>query len=383
VIRPRVLHCLWDGETGGAERAVYQLVRGQVDNGVVAPAIAFAQGHGPYWDAATKLDCPVLSLGLSSGHSFSAVPHTARELSPYPIHHFHSAEPLLMSASLACRGARRVYTHRGGMIDYSRRKKAQYAIAGLALRTGFHAFSGNTKHAAACASQLFRIDQRRFQVTYNGLDFELLEPRRDQLEVRQELGLAQSDFVLGTAAQLRSWKRIDRLLRLLSVLGVDQVRLLILGDGPDRERLERLASDLGVERQVIFAGTKLRVADYLQCMQAFCLPSMGLESFGNAAVEAMAVGVATVVFADGGGLPEHIDSGRTGFTVANEKELVSVVRTLCDDAELRARIAVQGQEAIRARYTIAAAIKAYDRLYASASAIGPGPTPREPTGHRA
>ena len=47
------------------------------------------------------------------------------------------------------------------------------------------------------------------------------------------------------------------------------------------------------------------IADYVQVMDAFCLPSTGLESFGNAAVEAMALGVPTVVFADGGGLVEH------------------------------------------------------------------------------
>ena len=63
------------------------------------------------------------------------------------------------------------------------------------------------------------------------------------------------------------------------------------------------------------------MASYLQVMDVFCLPSTALESFGNAAVEAMAAGLPTVVFADGGGLVEHIDDGQTGFVVADQKEL--------------------------------------------------------------
>jgi glycosyltransferase involved in cell wall biosynthesis len=275
-----------------------------------------------------------------------------------------------MSASLSCSGARRVYTHRGGNTDYPIRKQLQYRATGVLLRSGFHAFSGNTAHAAASASQLFRIDPDRIEVIYNGLDFALLEPQRSKPQIEQELGIEAGDFVLGSAAHLRPWKRIDRLLRLVATLQEDGVRLLIIGGGPDRQRLERIAAELDLGDRLILTGMQRHIGDYLQVMDAFCLPSTGLESFGNAAVEAMAVGVPTVVFEDGGGLPEHIEPGQTGFVVANEDELRSVTRRLTTDDALRDRVSAAGKEAIREKYTVARAIERYDALYAAALTAG-------------
>jgi glycosyltransferase involved in cell wall biosynthesis len=87
-------------------------------------------------------------------------------------------------------------------------------------------------------------------------------------------------------------------------------------------------------------------------MDVFCLPSTGLESFGNAAVEAMAVGLPTVVFADGGGLVEHIDDGETGFVVSDQQELEDTLRRLLADVELRRRVGDRARGVVRRRYSL-------------------------------
>lgn len=362
----RVLHCLWGGGVGGAERAVYQLVRGQLRSPDVVPALLFARGEGPYWEATRELDCSVRSASLPSGRALHRIFDVATMMQPYDVHHFHSAEPLTMAASLRCRTAIRVYTHRGGIIDYSLRKRAKYKIAGFLMKRAFHGVSGNTSHAADCAAALFRMDRGRMSVTYNGLDFSLLEPTRPVEAVREALGFEPADFVLGTAAHLRSWKRIDRLLELMSTLPDARLRLLIVGEGEDRPRLERLRERLGLGRRVVFAGRQLKIADYMQAMQAFCLPSMGLESFGNAAVEAMATGVPTIIFADGGGMVEHIEAGKTGFIVDDLDGLVAVMSRLIGDEGLRSQIGGCGRDAIRAKYTLEKATGLYRGLYSSA-----------------
>ena len=124
-----------------------------------------------------------------------------------------------------------------------------------------------------------------------------------------------------------------------------------MGDGPERQRLETQAKRLGVSARVVFAGRQERVASYLQAMDVFCLPSTGLESFGNAAVEAMAAGLPTVVFADGGGLVEHIDDGETGFIVADQHELEATLGRLLSDVELRRRTGERARRAVRSRYS--------------------------------
>jgi glycosyltransferase involved in cell wall biosynthesis len=362
----RILHCLWNGEVGGAQRAVHLLVREQLRDPALAPALLFAQGRGAYWEKAKQLGCPVITLDLPNGRAVRRVGVAATAMRPFDLHHFHSAELLLMLASARCRGVRRIYTHRGGSTRYSIGKRLRYGVAGLMLRRRFHGFSGNTAHAARFAAQLFRMDPEQFEVTYNGLEFDLLEPMRSADSVRQDLGLDASDFVLGTAAYLKAWKRIDRLLIAAARLEEPAMRVLIVGDGPDRQRLEALAADLGISENVIFAGKQLHVGDYLQVMDAFCLPSTSLESFGNAAVEAMAMGVPTMILADSGGMLEHIEDETTGLVAADQAELERSVQRLIQDRELAWRIGVAGRESMRLRYTPDQAALRYRRLYASA-----------------
>lgn len=88
-------------------------------------------------------------------------------------------------------------------------------------------------------------------------------------------------------------------------------RLVLVGDGPDRDRAERRAREHGVADRVVFLGDQEYVADLLPAADVFLLPS-GHESFGLAALEAMACGV-PVVGSRIGGLPEVIVDGETGF----------------------------------------------------------------------
>jgi hypothetical protein len=167
---------MWRGDVGGAERAVYQLVRDQMRDPAMVPAMLFAQRGGLYWEWAQKLGCTIITLDLPSGRALTSIPRIAAAMRPFDLHHFHSAELLLMLASLMCRKARRVYTHRGGLINYPLKKRAQYMLVGVMLRFFFHALSGNTRHGARCGAKLYRLPRSKFQVTYNGLEFDLLEP---------------------------------------------------------------------------------------------------------------------------------------------------------------------------------------------------------------
>jgi glycosyltransferase involved in cell wall biosynthesis len=367
--RIRVLHCLWSGEVGGTERAVYQLVREQMKDPGLEPALLFARSQGVYWEKAGSLGCTVVTLGLPHGHAVGRLPHVAAAMRGFDIHHFHSAEPLLMFGSARCRGAGRVYTHRGGLIDYPFAKRLQYEASGVILRRYFSAFSGNTAHAARSAARLYRLPEDRFRLTYNGLDFDLLTPDRDAASVRSELALSSDDFVLGTAANLKPWKRIERLVDAVAALSDSRLRLVILGQGPERARLEDRVRQYAISSQVVFAGLQPHPGDYLQVMDAFCLPSMGLESFGNAAVEAMAQGIPTIVFADGGGLVEHIQDRETGFVVSNQAELELTIRRLIADDDLREHVGANGRRAVRERYSSATAARSYRSLYTEALAM--------------
>jgi glycosyltransferase involved in cell wall biosynthesis len=362
----RVLHVLWSGELGGAERAVYQLISAQHAGGAVEPSVLFAQARGPHVELSQELGCEVIGLGLRGNHSVARVPAIARRIGGFDVHHFHSAEPLLMAASSRSRVTARAYTHRGGMYRYAVWKRARLELCGALLRHSFHAYSGNTAHGARSGARLFRIRPERFRVTYNGVDFSLLEPRRPASEVRQELGLGTGDVVVGTAAVLKHWKRIDRLVRAVAAVRLPHVHLVVVGDGAERIHLDELARNLGISSSVHLVGRQDRPWDYFQVMDVFSLPSMELESFGNAAVEAMALGLPTIVFSDGGGLVEHIEDERTGLVVETQHELEHAITRLLSDPDLGVTLGNAGRAFVRDRYTTRRAADAYQALYTEA-----------------
>ncbi len=319
--RLRVLHCLWSGELGGAERAVYQLVREQLKDSSLEPALLFAQGRGLYWDRAHEVGCGVLTLGIPHGHAVGAVGTVADLMRGFDIHHFHSAEPLLMLASARCRGACRVHTHRGGMMRYTPRKRLQYEAAGLITRRsvsrllGQHGSRGpQWSEALPPAGVALQDDLQRPRLrSPRRWANSCRRPRRSRFRGRR-LRLRHVREPEGVEEDRSAHRRHCRVAR-------RRMRLLVIGDGPDHGRLETHARRLSVSSNVVFAGRLERPWDYVQTMDAFCLSIDDLESFGNAAVEAMALAVPTIVFADGGGLVEHVDDGASGFIVSNQRDL--------------------------------------------------------------
>lgn len=359
-----VVHILWSGRIGGKERAVYQLVRSQLMKSVFRPAVAFGQAEGLYADRFRELGCPVVDLRMRRGGDVLRLPYIAAKLKPFRLHHFHSAEGAIMLGSSFCRGVTRLYTHRGGIPARNTAKRVSYRLLGLLLRGCFHGFAGNTQHAAICGSVLTGVPRSEWTVTYNGVDFSQLDPGEPKAVVAARQGLEPAAMtIIGTSANLRALKRNELLFEACSRLPRDLFRLLIVGDGPDRPRLEGLARQLGLERNTVFTGMQRHVGDYLTLMDIFVLASGPQESFGNSAVEAMGVGLPTIVFRDGGGLPEHIKDGQTGFVVDSVDELASRLRMLLDDADQRKAVGRKAAQYAREAYSLESMVRRYDEFY--------------------
>ena len=118
-----------------------------------------------------------------------------------------------------------------------------------------------------------------------------------------------------------------------------EVVFTIVGDGPERPRLERLARRLGVARHVEFLGAcdPARVADILSRSTVFALPSRR-EAFGLALLEARAAGLPIVARANGG-VPEVVEHGRQGLLAKTSQTFGDAIATLLNDDGLRRRLA--------------------------------------------
>ena len=358
----RILHVLWHMDIGGAERALYQLVREQRRHGFEAD-ILLGSHAGFYGEKARETGATVIELAQKHNLDMSVAPRVAEILGGYDLIHFHGAEIGLMRMAARAKHLRRYYTHRGGIFDYPAKQRLRYAAAGYFLRRRFDALSGNTDQGAVAAAKLFGIPVAKIMTTYNGIDFSLLDPKRTPQEIEEEIGVPAAGTVrIGTSANLRDWKRIDLLVEAMARPGVD-AHCYIIGDGPARKSLEEQVARLGIAEKITFTGKKEHIGDYLQVLDIFVLPSGPEESFGNSAVEAMGVGLPTIVFRDGGGLPEHIEHGTTGFIVNDVDDLATTLQRLIEDPEERRRIGASAHSGIRARYSLDAMVAGYRKLY--------------------
>jgi glycosyltransferase involved in cell wall biosynthesis len=160
------------------------------------------------------------------------------------------------------------------------------------------------------------VPTEKVKTIYNSIDAADYVLSESKTSIRDRLELAGKIVV--TVARLTPWKGVDKVMRALADLRpwVPDVRFLIVGDGPERECLERLATELGASEWVIFAGRvpHVRIPYYLKASDIFVLYS-GFES-GSAHVllEAMVMGVPIVTSAKGGN-PEVVENGISGMVV--------------------------------------------------------------------
>ena len=142
-----------------------------------------------------------------------------------------------------------------------------------------------------------------------------------------------------------------------------RARFLVVGDGPDREAVERQASADGLDGDVAFLGEQDDPVALLSISDLFLLPSIQ-ESFGLAALEAMACGV-PVVASKVGGLPEIIEDGVTGFVCPPDDIGCMAERavSLLTDPDLHARVSANAASLVRTTYCADRIVPVYEAAY--------------------
>lgn len=178
--------------------------------------------------------------------------------------------------------------------------------------------------------------------------------------LRASLGIGPDDPVVGILAALRPEKDHPTLLRAArQVLDeLPQARFLVIGDGPARADLERLAGDLGIADRVIFTGSRSDVGELLAAADVFTLTSFTIECAPMALLEAMAAGRPAVCTAVGG-VPDMIADGVTGYLVPprDPAALAQAYLPLLRDRELAAKMGRAARERLESEFTLQRSIR--------------------------
>ncbi|HWB09121.1 MAG TPA: glycosyltransferase [Pirellulales bacterium] len=204
----------------------------------------------------------------------------------------------------------------------------------------------------------------KVRVIPNGVDTERFRPLPANTDLRVDLGLPPDAPVAAIVAALRPEKNHELFLAAAARIhhARPDARLLVIGDGAERSKLETLTSQLGLTDSVSFLGTRSDIPELLSLVDVLLLTSH-MEANPVSILEALACGkpvVATRV----GSIPESVHDGKNGYLVApgDEEALASRVLDLFAAPDLARRLGLAGREAVVERWSLARMVAGYEEL---------------------
>jgi glycosyltransferase involved in cell wall biosynthesis len=207
---------------------------------------------------------------------------------------------------------------------------------------------------------------RRVGLIYNGIDLEAFgQPCPDRAALRRSLGLDAEDLVLFQVARLDYLKDHATAVRTVERVAAirPNVRLVLVGEGPEQGKLEDLIREKRLEKHVLLLGLRKDVPRLLPAADLFLLTSVS-EGIPLTVIEAMAARLPVVSTAVGG-LAEVVVDGQTGLLAAagDDAALAEKVLALADNGELRARMGQVGSQRARELFAETKMNESYLNLY--------------------
>ncbi len=194
------------------------------------------------------------------------------------------------------------------------------------------------------------------EVIYNGFDPERFRPLpASASNLREKMGISPSEAVILYVGRLIGLKGVKFLLHAASRIRKSfPIKVVIVGEGEERNALANLSRDLGMERKVVFAGfiPHSEIPPYLRLARFAVFPSLADEAFGISICEAMACGL-PVIGTRVGGIPELIVDGQTGFLTEprDEAALAEKMENLLQDPEGGREMGRRAAERVRELFT--------------------------------
>jgi glycosyltransferase involved in cell wall biosynthesis len=201
-------------------------------------------------------------------------------------------------------------------------------------------------------------DPRSLSVVLNGVD-----ERQFGSIAKRAAEVSLADPKILTVGSLTTVK--DQATAIRAVALLENGRISIVGEGPQRGALEALAAELGVRERVQFLGIRLDIPQLIAAADIYVQTSRW-EGFCLAVVEALAGGLPCVA-SRVAGLQEVIGPAALFFEAGNARELAACLRTLCDSQEQRSALAALGIERAR-KFSLSACAVGYENLYKAVTA---------------
>jgi glycosyltransferase involved in cell wall biosynthesis len=368
VVVPRLLG-------GGAAQCVVDLAVGLAGVGM-SPTVVCLERGGYLADELTNRGVPVIGPIKKTGNDPTAPFRLAGILREHRVDvaHCHNWGGLVDTV-LAAKLARMIpvlHTQHG--LDYGfshspdhKRSRLRTAMKALACQ-GVTRIATVSHEVAQMVTREWRVPPSRVTVVHNGVRVPAPgEGSEIRSQWRRELGVGESDVLIGTVAVFRPVKDLHTMLEATALIAREtpRARLVLMGAGPQKEELEAAVERLGLKSVVHFPGFRRDASQLLPALDVFVLSSLS-EGISLALLEAMAAGVPVVATSVGGNV-EILQKPASGLLVPprSPHELAGAILSLMNDSTRRSELSAGGRQRVEEAFSLNHMIRAYGALYAS------------------
>jgi glycosyltransferase involved in cell wall biosynthesis len=225
-----------------------------------------------------------------------------------------------------------------------------------------------SQEVAQMVTREWRVSPSRVSVVHNGVRVPAPGEGVDiRARWRHELGIDESDVLIGTVAVFRPVKDLHTMLEAMALIRreTSRAKLVLMGAGPQKEELEAAVERLGLTSVVHFPGFRRDATQLLPALDVFVLSSLS-EGISLALLEAMAAGVPVVATSVGGNV-EILQKPASGVLVPprSPRALADGILSLINDSTRRRLLSAGGRERVEEAFSLKRMIRNYESLYAS------------------
>ncbi len=363
----RIVHILHSFEIGGLENGVVNLIN-SLDWERYQHVLLCVTHAGRLVARLRRLDVEVIELGKSEGQDWRLPLKMAKQLRlirPQIVHtrNWGTIEGIiagrLSGVPVVVHGE-----HGRTMIEIGRGSRKRKLIRRL-LVPMIDAYVTVSEELGAIARTEIGVPSRKITTICNGVELGRFSGEFNQRAIRLAQGIPVDAFVVGCVGRLDPVKNYESLVQVVAGLVKDfpNVRLLIVGDGPQYSALDQLRHTMGVAEHISLIGARDDVPLLLKAMDVFVLPSLS-EGISNTILEAMASSLPVVATRVGGNI-ELVRHRETGFLVdsGNLMDLADAIRAYLENPCLVREHGAAGVKRIQNHFSLGRMVSAYDALY--------------------
>lgn len=369
--RPLIAHVVYRFDVGGLENGVVNLINRLPRDSYRHAVVALTE----VTDFRTRIrrdDVQFFALNKAPGHGVRVFPRLYRlfrELAPAIVHTRNLAALEASVPAWLAGVPARVHGEHGrdmGDLDGTNRK---YQRVRRLYRPFVSRYVALSKDLESYLIGTLGVESRSIEQIYNGVDTARFVPASSSRNGVAGCPFGDDDFwLVGTVGRLQEVKdQVTLAEAFVRAIrrgpATPKMRLVIVGDGPLKGRIEKVLEAAGMRQFAWLPGERDDVPDILRSLDCFVLPSLA-EGISNTILEAMACGI-PVVATRVGGNPELVEDGMTGRLVpqANADSMASALLGYCQDPVLARRHGHAGRHAVLQRFSLDRMVADYLSLY--------------------